>query len=81
MSELLELDERGRASLGKFGRPEHRRYLVDVEPDGTLVLRPAQVMSEAQARLLTRDDISSAVDPFLADPSIGVRRGRPPRRT
>lgn len=30
---VLELDERRRASLGKIGRPEHRRYLVDEEPD------------------------------------------------
>jgi hypothetical protein len=28
---LIELDDRRRVSLGKVGRPEHRRYLVHEE--------------------------------------------------
>lgn len=36
----LELDGRRRASLGKIGRPEHRRYLAATDPDGTITLRP-----------------------------------------
>jgi hypothetical protein len=37
---IIELDERRRASFGRIGRPEHRRYLVTEESDGTIVMRP-----------------------------------------
>ena len=80
MSTFLELDDRRRASLGKLGRREHTRYLVDEEPDGTLIFHPAVVMSEAQARLLERPEVVDAIDAFLDDPDKGVRRGRPTRR-
>lgn len=80
MTVFLELDDRRRASLGKVGRREHTRYLVDEEPDGTLIFRPAVVMPEAQARLLERGDTVEAIEAFLDDPSQGVRRGRPNRR-
>lgn len=80
MSAYLELDDRRRVSLGKIGRREHTRYLVDEEPDGTLIFRPAVVMAEAQARLLERGETVEAIDAFLDDPSQGVRRGRPGRR-
>jgi hypothetical protein len=41
---LIELDARGRASLARLGRPEHRRYLARVEADGTIILTPATVV-------------------------------------
>lgn len=47
--EFVELDERRRASLGKAGHAHHRRYLVRTEPDGTIILIPAVVMSEREA--------------------------------
>lgn len=81
MSTFLELDDRRRASLGKLGRSEHTRYLVDEDPDGTLIFRPAVVMSEAQVRLLERREAVDAIDAFLDDPDTGVRRGRPSRPT
>lgn len=37
MSTFLELDSRRRASFAEIGRKEHTRYLVDEEPDGTLI--------------------------------------------
>jgi hypothetical protein len=49
-SQLIELDSRKRAPLRPFAR--HQRYIVSEEPDGTLVLTPAVVMSELEARLL-----------------------------
>jgi hypothetical protein len=39
---LIELDARGRASIGKLAR--HRRYLAALQPDGTIVLTPAAVV-------------------------------------
>jgi predicted nucleic acid-binding protein len=77
---LLELDEGRRVSLGKLGR--HGRYLAHEESDGTIVLTPAAVMSEAQARLLARPDVMADIDEFLAEPeSQGARRSRPRRRS
>ncbi len=77
---LIELDERRRVSLGRLGRPEHRRYLAHEEPDGTLVLVPAVVMPESQARLLANSDLVEQIERTVADPSTRVRRGRPRRK-
>ena len=57
---LIELDARRRASLGRVGRPEHTRYLVSEEDDGTLILTPATVVSDLEAR-------------FLQDPAVLMR--------
>jgi hypothetical protein len=77
---LIELDERRRVSLGRIGRAEHRRYLAHEEPDGTLVLVPAVVMSESEARLLANPALVEQIERGLADPSTWVRRGRPRRK-
>lgn len=53
MTELIELDSRKRAPLRQHAR--HDRYFVSEEPDGTIVLTPAVVMTEAEARLLRND--------------------------
>lgn len=79
---LLELDERRRTSLGKVGRPEDRRYLVTELPDGTVILRPAVVLSEAELRLLSDPERLARVDAALADPAAAVPwKPRTPRRT
>jgi len=79
---FLELDARRRASFGKIGRPEHRLYLVDVEPDGTIILRPAVVVpastSDQEARFLGHPDLAARIEANRADPSRLVKR--PPRR-
>jgi len=77
---LVELDERRRVSLGKIGRPEHRRYLAHEEPDGTLVFVPAIVVPESQARLLANHDLVEQIERTVADPSTRVRRSRPQRK-
>ena len=77
---LVELDERRRLSLGKVGRPEHRRYLAHEEADGTIVLVPAVVMSEAQARLLANHELVDQIESAIDGQSIWVRRGRPTRK-
>jgi len=81
---LLELDERRRTSLGKIGRQQDRRYLVTELPDGTVILRPAVVLSEAELRLLSDPDRLARVDAALADPESAVpwtprTPGRPAR--
>jgi hypothetical protein len=76
---LIEIDERGRTSLGRM-HVAPGRYLGQVHPDGTIVLSPATVMTRSQARLLERPDIMEAIDRLQADPSLGIRRGRPRRK-
>lgn len=73
MSQLVELDSRRRISLGRLGRPEHRRYLVTEEPDGTLVLTPAVVMTAHEAALLRRPDLVERIETDLANPDRAVR--------
>jgi hypothetical protein len=77
---LIELDDRRRASLGRVGRAEHRRYLAHEEPDGTVVLVPAVVMPESVARLLANPELLAQVEPTVVDPESRVRRSRPQRK-
>jgi len=78
---LLELDERRRTSLGKIGRAQDRRYLVTELPDGTVILRPAVVLSQAELRLLSDPDRLAQVDAALAAPEATTPwTPRTPRR-
>ena len=77
---LIEIDQRGRTSLGRL-HVASGRYLGEVQPDGTVVLHPATVMTRGQARLLGRPEVMAAIDEVVANPSIGVRRGRPRRKS
>jgi hypothetical protein len=86
MEELIELDDRRRVALGKVGKPEHRRYLAETHPDGTIILKPAVVVTEAQVRLWANPEVSALldaeVDAHKADPTTSVRgRGIPKRRS
>ncbi len=73
---LVELDDRRRVSLGRIGRPEHRRYLATEEQDGTIVLRPAVVMTELEARFLANRPLVESIEEARHDPSVLVRYGR-----
>lgn len=73
---VLELDERRRASFGRIGRAEHHRYLVTEEADGTIVLTPAVVMTELEARMLAKRDLVDRIEANRQDPGRLVRRGR-----
>jgi prophage tail gpP-like protein len=73
---LLELDDRKRASLARIA--EHDRYLVTVEPDGTIVLTPAVVMSAAEASYLSNQALAESIEEARRHPE--QRRPRPPRR-
>lgn len=73
---VLELDERRRASLGRIGHPEHRRYLVTEQPDGTIILTPAVVMTELEARFLGQRALVERIQANQRDPSRLLRRDR-----
>jgi len=72
MQHLVELDSRRRITLGRLGKPEHDRYLVHEEPDGTLVLTPAVVMSAHEAALLRHPELVEQIKADLADPSAAL---------
>jgi hypothetical protein len=75
----LELDSRRRLSLGQIAK--HDRYLAEIEEDGTIVLTPAVVMTEAEARLLAAPETAREIAEFLKDPTSGVPwAGRRARR-
>lgn len=77
MAHLLDVDERRRTTLSKVGH--HRQYLAEELPDGTVVLHPAVVMPEVQARLLAAPDVLAAITSAnRLSPDELVRR---PRRT
>lgn len=78
-SVLVEVDARGRVSLGKL-HAKSGPYLATVEPDGSLILEPAVVLSESQRKLLQRPDILRAMSALDATPAQPSPRGRP-RRT
>ncbi len=71
---LIELDDRRRASLGKLGRPEHRRYLAIEHSDGTIVLTPAIVMTELEARFLANRALVERIEENRRHPERLVLR-------
>jgi hypothetical protein len=73
---LIELDGRRRASFGRVGRPEHTRYLVSEQEDGTLVLTPAAVVSELEARFLRDPSLLARIEDARRHPERLRRRRR-----
>jgi hypothetical protein len=67
-ADLIELDERGRAPLRKYGRPKGR-YLVEVDEDGVIHLYPAAVMTELEVAMWRhRPEDAARIDASLANP-------------
>ena len=73
---LVELDRRRRVSLGRIGHEGHSRYLASVESDGTIVLRPAVVMTELEASFLSNPELVASIRQQRKDPSAYVKRPR-----
>jgi hypothetical protein len=68
-AELIELDERGRAPLRKYGQPKGR-YLVEVDEDGVIHLYPAAVMTELEAAMWRhRPEDAARIETSLANPA------------
>jgi hypothetical protein len=73
---IVELDSRGRASIGKHTNGR-RHYFLDVDKDGTITLTPAVVMTETEAALARNPELTARIEHFLEHPEDGVRRERP----
>ena len=77
---LVELDERRRTSLGRVGRKEHTRYLVEEQGDGTLIWRPAVVVPEHELQFMAAyPDEYARIRERQASPDRGRLRDRPAR--
>jgi hypothetical protein len=75
---ILEPDSRRRTSLGKVGR--HDRYIVHEEPDGALILDPAVVVSELDARFLANPALVQRIEASRKRPERPERPEARPRR-
>lgn len=78
---LVSVQARGRVTLGKLA--DHARYLVRREPDGTLIMEPAEVFSATEARLLANQDLMAVIAANTTHPErLRTRdRSRSPRST
>lgn len=73
---LVEADSRSRLTIPGAA---HRRFLLSEEADGTVILRPAVVMTEAERQFLSNTALQAAI--AFARQNPGVRSPRPKRRT
>ena len=73
---LLEVDGRRRVTLGRLGSRDHVRYLASEDPDGTITLRPAVVMTELEARMLANKDLVARIQDNRENPGRLVKRAR-----
>jgi hypothetical protein len=75
---VIEVDSRRRISIGKLGR--HDTYLATEQPDGTIVLEPAVVLTAAEHAYLQNTKLQRQIEENRAHPER--RRSRPgrPRR-
>jgi len=78
---LLELDSRGRVALGSLGA-DRQRYLAHRNDDGTIVLEPAVVLSELEARLHANPELHERIKAAASaspEQAIRNRQRRRPR--
>lgn len=71
--QLIELGSGRRLTL-RLGH--HDRYLATEEPDGTLVLRPAVVLTEDEVVLRQHPWLVEQIEQTMRDPASRTRRGR-----
>lgn len=74
-AQLIELDERFRGSLKKVA--SHHRYLVDEEPGGVLIFRPAVVLTRDELALESNPTLIASIKEAQLNPQNS--RPRPPR--
>jgi hypothetical protein len=73
---LVEVDSRRRVSLGRIGQREHTRYLVHAEADGTIVMTPAVVVSDLEAKFLAAPELVNQLRESMRHPETFRRRER-----
>jgi hypothetical protein len=71
---VISVQDRGRVNLGKL--VEHERYLGHTEPDGTIILEPAEVISLTEKKLLADGALMARIAESRAHPERLVTRDR-----
>lgn len=71
---IISVQGRGRVNLGKLA--EHKRYLGHTEPDGTIILEPAEVISLTEKRLLADSALLASIAESRVHPERLVTRNR-----
>jgi len=71
---VISVQDRGRVNLGKLA--EHDRYLGHTEPDGTIILEPAEVISLTEKKLLADSALMANIAESRAHPERLVLRDR-----
>jgi hypothetical protein len=64
MTHVVQLDGRGRVSLGRFATSD--TYVLDVRPGGQIVLEPAEVITAAERRALADAGLKAQVTASFA---------------
>lgn len=73
-SVVISVQGRGRVNLGKLA--EHERYLGHTEPDGTIILEPAEVISLTEKKLLADSALIASIVESRVHPERLVTRNR-----
>ena len=77
---VVEADDRGRVSLGRAGVRPNQRYVAHVEPDGTVILTPAAVVTSYEARFLQNAGLVEQIEDNRAHPERLKKVDRKARR-
>ncbi len=72
--QLAVLQDRKRANPARIAR--HDQYLVHVEPDGTLIWEPAEIVSVTERKLMEDTALMRTIAANREDPSRLRRRDR-----
>ena len=76
---IVEVDERGRATLGK-NNVVPGTYLLEIDDAGVISLHPAQVVKSSQVKLDRRPELVKSIDTLSATKKLAPsKRGRPKR--
>jgi hypothetical protein len=77
---VVEADDRGRVSLGRAGAKLNHRYVAHMEPDGTVILTPAAVVTSDEARFLQNTGLVEQIEDNRAHPERLKKMDRKARR-
>jgi len=77
---VVEADDRGRVSLGRAGVKPNQRYVAHTEPDGTVVLTPAAVVTTYEAKFLRNAVLVEQIEENRAHPERLKQVDRKARR-
>jgi hypothetical protein len=77
---VVEADDRGRVSLGRAGVQPNQRYVAHLEPDGTVILTPAAVVTSYEARFLQNTGLVEQIEDNRAHPERLRKVDRKARR-